>query len=98
MRRPSISGIGDCMRLSGLDYRKLDKEDVELINRVFEQFVQCLVSWNLTDNETPVPATREGIELQDDVFILYIVLAWVRTLTGQGTDPGEIPMVPPSGG
>lgn len=96
MRRPSVAGMGDTMRLSNINYKALIAEDVELINRIFGYFTESLVSWNLEKKGIPVSPTQEGIESLEDVFVLIIILVWVKTLTGQGVDPSTIPMTNPS--
>jgi len=66
----------------------------------------CLVSWNLTDDGKPVPATAEGLLDQEFEFVLAIAMAWMNGVAGvspplqDGSRSGEpsleasLPMAP----
>ena len=54
------------------------KEDID---NTFSAFAECLVSWNLEDdNDNPVPATREGLYSQDFDFIMGVIAAWGKAV------------------
>lgn len=60
---------------------KPDAEDVDSVTTLFEGFAEALLSWNLEDDDgKPVPATLEGLWLQDVDFGLEIIFAWVNAI------------------
>ena len=69
----------------------------ENVKRQFELFAECLVSWNLDDeNDEAVPCTYEGLASQELDFIQAIMGAWMREIASvnaplaEGSSSGEI--------
>lgn len=66
----------------------------EVTEQIFDMFANCLLSWNLEDeNDEPVPATLAGINSQDADFVMAMISAWIDTVTGV---PDETPLPGPS--
>jgi hypothetical protein len=60
-----------------------EAEDANSMEAAFGMFDDCLLSWNLLDDDDqPVPANQAGIDTQDVDFIMAIVTAWMETITG----------------
>lgn len=51
---------------------------------------EILVSWNVTKDGEPLPATGEGVMATDGAFAIALIEAWVKGMTGI-TDPLETP-------
>lgn len=73
---------------------KLDKDDTEQTNGMFELFSNALVRWNLEDeNEAgetvPVPANLDGLMAQDTEFAMSIVTAWSEAIAGVSAPLGS---------
>lgn len=65
------------------------KGAMELVDGLFETFAKHLVGWNLEEeDDSPVPATIEGVRSQDPEFILELVGAWLEAIGGV-SDPKE---------
>lgn len=82
--------------------------------KLVDGFAGALISWNLdqpvldengeeTDDDEPVPATREGILGQDFGFALEVIQAWMGAIgdvagplgqTSNGGKPSEAPPLP----
>lgn len=57
-------------------------EETGLTAEVIEQFAAAaLVSWNLEDDDGPVPATAEGLMGQDVGFVGALIRNWQEVLT-----------------
>lgn len=55
--------------------------DVDGIDRLFSAFAECLVSWNLEDdNDNPVPPTKDGLYSQNFEFIMEVITAWGKAV------------------
>lgn len=67
--------------------RLTDSEDDSSMDEIASMFVDALVSWNLEDEDGPVPTSAGAVEDQDFDFIMKIVHAWMDTMTGV---PGEL--------
>lgn len=50
--------------------------------RLLDTFAEQLVSWNLTRNGEPVPATRAGLGSLDLLFAMQLIMAWLSS-TGE---------------
>lgn len=60
----------------------LKPEDAKVVADLFARFAQVLVSWNvLADDDSPVPATAEGIGSLDFDFVMQIITAWFVSVT-----------------
>lgn len=58
-------------------------------------FADVLISWNVeNDDDTPVPATYEGMKAQELPLILRMVEAWIGAVAG----PPAAPLAQPSSG
>jgi hypothetical protein len=70
----------------GISLNSLTNEDIEKIGKLrqlFDAFGDSLVSWNVgSDDDTPVPATREGVYSQDIDFIMTVITAWAEAVGG----------------
>lgn len=53
-------------------------EEVKAVRERFAMIAEYLVSWNLTENGVPVPATFEGMLDQEPAFIGRIFEAWQK--------------------
>lgn len=77
--------------------------------KVIEVFVGAMLSWNLEDDDDqPVPVSVDGVLTQDPDFMMGIITAWTKAISGVA-DPlgagstsgapspeGSIPMEPVS--
>lgn len=75
-------GFADFGRLAELRTRAMTSDDRALVARMFDEFADALVEWNLTEDGEPVPATRQGVRDQDAEFMTTVVLAWITALIG----------------
>lgn len=70
----------------GISVTSLSAEDLEKVGKLrelFDSFADSLVSWNVElEDDTPVPATREGVYSQDIDFILEVIAAWAEAVGG----------------
>ncbi|CAM5718046.1 hypothetical protein [Streptomyces fumanus] len=74
----------------------MDGGDGEDSAATVKRFVTHLVSWNLEDEDGPIPATEEGVNRVDHDLVLAINNSWIKTLMGVAdTDP--LPDNSPSG-
>jgi|SRR5712664_3947717 len=64
---------------------------VAAANELFAAFAERLVSWNLEDDGTPVPATLEGVTDQDMDFMIGLVMTWMDEVASV-----DIPLPQPS--
>jgi hypothetical protein len=64
------------------------KVDIKFMKKLFQSFAeQSLRSWNLeNDDDTPIPATLEGLLSQDFEFVFEIIDAWMDTMVGVTED------------
>ena len=54
--------------------------ETEQATIIFKKFAGALVSWNLEDENGPVPATYEGVVDQELVFVNTIIQAWMEAI------------------
>lgn len=87
---------GLIVRLKSISFGKVrqlirltDSEDDSSMDEIAKMFLASLVSWNLEDEDGPVPTTIEAVEEQDFDFIMKIVHAWLDTMTGTGEELGK---------
>lgn len=58
-------------------------DNIAALESMCEQFAECLVAWNLEDEDgAPVPATLDSVMDQDAGFILRLVLEWIEAVMG----------------
>jgi hypothetical protein len=59
------------------------EQDAEKAAEIFEVFGKCLVDWNVSRPDgTNVPASYEGVQEQDLDFLMAIMAAWVKAISG----------------
>lgn len=57
---------------------------------VVEVLAGAMLSWNLDDDfDQPVPVTVDGILTQDPDFIMAIITAWTKAISGVAAPLGE---------
>ena len=82
----NLLGMVDLTQISTRGFRP---EDITSINDLFELFSNCLVSWNLEQEDgTPVPCTLAGLRDQDMDFALELIMAW---MDGVVSTPAPLP-------
>lgn len=60
-----------------------DPMDMSAVKSMVGMIADAMVSWNLEDDDdTPVPATTEGLLDQDIDFLMQIVTAWTEAIAG----------------
>jgi hypothetical protein len=72
--------------LEGSKPSELTEEQAGLLAHLFDLFAEHLISWNLEDededgNRTPVPATAEGVDSQEAVFVQEMTSYWQQACT-----------------
>ncbi len=91
---PPLGFLENAMKMAPLAGKRTDQltpEEMELVLGVFGGFSEHLVSWNLeNDDDTPVPASFEGVRAQDTGFVMEIVQAWLEH-AGEVAPPLEQP-------
>lgn len=79
--------LGQMLDLSSSEgVGKVNKDDAEQTNGMFDLFISALVSWNLEEenpdgSDSPVPATLEGLRAQDTEFAMALVNAWAEAIS-----------------
>lgn len=83
-------------------------EDISKLRKFCEAMAECIVEWNLEDEDgTPIPCTKGNLLAQDLEFLMPLAAGWMqaidtgpddRELTGESTSELELPdvMLPPS--
>lgn len=67
-----------------------DEDSDDSLDEVFNELLDNLVSWNLeTEDGTPVPLTKEGLEDQETDFIMALIDAWIAKMTKPSADLGK---------
>lgn len=100
-RRLSMDAYREVMSLSSLDPERIavDDDAFDEFRRPFEIFADCLISWNLQEEDEngevrDVPPTLDAI-LADIVWIMPVIKAWLKALMevppelGKGSPSGE---------
>lgn len=86
-----------------IDEENPTAEDIKAIRAKFEMIADYLVSWNLTENGVPVPATVEGVMRQEPDFVGQIFAAWQTAQVGvsgplprasNSTPPPDLSLIP----
>lgn len=77
-------------RLAEMQDGSAKPEDMEKVDELLRGFADCLIDWNLQDEDgMPVPATLDGIYSQDVDFVLQIVFAWIEAIAGVSVPLGQ---------
>jgi hypothetical protein len=74
VRPAPIGHVLDLMTLS----KKIGDDDPAAVRDLLQRLASCLHSWNLEDDDGPVPATYEGLTGQDMDLVMKILTGWVR--------------------
>lgn len=70
-------------------------KDLKVVVTLLTEFSKILVGWNVeNDDDTPVPATYEGLKSQELTFIMAVISAWT---TAMAKAPPPLPGASPSG-
>ena len=78
-----LVSVEELLKITGLALQMTTKPDDKQVAELFGWFGKRLVSWNLEDEDgKPVPATLNGLLAQEMGFVLKIIQAWVRAITG----------------
>lgn len=92
---PPLGFLEKAMKMAPLAGKRADQltpEQLGLVSEFFGGFAEHLVEWNLeADDDTPIPATAEGLQSQDLGFVMRIVQAWL-----EGVQSAGIPLPQPS--
>jgi hypothetical protein len=71
---------------------------VEIADRLFAEFAERLISWNLEEDDgTPVLPTLAGVQDQDQGFMLGLIGTWIGAVTSvdiplpEGSANGQSP-------
>lgn len=83
LKSVSFGKVRKLMRLTS------DDGDDSMMDEIAAMFQDALVSWNLEDEEGPVPTTVEAVENQDFDFVMKIVHAWLDRMTGPSEELGK---------
>lgn len=76
-RSASAGMVFDVSRLTDLE------PTPDTVEEMFEKFAGVLVSWNLENDEgEPIPATVESLMDEDFDFVMQLIHAWIRAVTG----------------
>jgi len=100
---PPLGFLEQAMQMGALVGRPADDlspDEIELLHGLFTGFAGYLVSWNLEEDDgTPVPATLEGLRVQDLAFVFSIIDAWLDSIgevagpLGQSSNAGSPSLV-----
>ncbi len=75
-----------------------NSEDANETEKLLQFFARHLISWNLEDENGPVPATLEGVKDNDLSMSVFIMEAWTAALTEvpakteKKSSDGELPL------
>ena len=100
---PTIHTIDDIpgedgliIRMQGISFGKvrrvtklLDDEGDGALEEIGKLVISKLVSWNLEDQDGPVPTTVEALDELDFSLVLKLVNAWLDCMTGVGDELGK---------
>lgn len=82
MRATKLGTIFEAQGLMDIDPANLRPEDAEKGVRLIEIVADHLVSWNIEDDDgTQVPASLEGLKLQEMPMIGLIFAEWQKAMT-----------------
>lgn len=80
----------DLSNMAQLAEQKDEAAAVEATLTLFKSFADCLVTWNLEDeNDKPVPATFEGLKTLDVEAAMYIIQSWMTAIGGVSAPLGS---------
>jgi len=84
---------GLIVRMKGIRVGKLRRlisnDSDDNVGEVLDLLLEGLVSWNLEDENGPVPMTLEGLESQELPMITAIVDSWTDKVTGVSDELGK---------
>lgn len=70
-------------KFAGKRAEELSPEELDEVMTLFSGFAEHLVSWNLeNDDDTPVPATLDGLQAQELPFVFDLISAWMDASGG----------------
>ncbi len=72
--------VSEAAELAHVDPGNITDADQAKIDRLIGSFADALVEWNLIRDGEPVPATRQGVESLDLLFVMQLVGAWLAGL------------------
>lgn len=95
-RAVTVDELRDILALTaGLDGKDPGAAPAKQADELFTRFAGVLVSWNvITDDDKPVPATREGLGTLEFPFIMSVIKTWIMEMSEA---PGPLPGSSPSG-
>jgi hypothetical protein len=76
----------------------INQKDWKNLQKALDQFALHLVSWNYRSAEYPkgLPATRNGVDKADLVFVFQVYMVWLRVIIDQSVyadfETDDIPM------
>lgn len=86
--RIQATSMGNILMLSELDSispTRMTAGDLQNLRATFEVVAGCIVEWNLSEDDEPVPSDVDGLMAQDSEFVMTIIKAWVRAMTSVAT-------------
>jgi len=91
-RSVPIGTILDVMRAAGSKLRggKPTVEDMESVDKLFDNFGGALIEWNLEHPKTgePVDPTPAGVRTLDFDFVTVLAMEWVNAVVGAAAPLG----------
>jgi hypothetical protein len=88
-RSTTIDNFMDISNLTELSPGALfTDEDRDKLDKLREAFAECLVDWNLEEDDgSPIPATLEGLRSLDYDLVVSITRAWMDAVAS--VSPGK---------
>lgn len=95
MKRHTLDGVRAAFKaltiqIGDLRAGKLTAKQWKIIDRALIQFAHHLVSWNLTVNGVPVPASIEGVRTVDIIFVMQLYMVWLRLMIEAAAQQAEL--------
>lgn len=95
MKRHTIEGVRAAFKaltiqIGDLREGKLTQKQWKTIETALTQFASHLVSWNLTIDGVPVPASRAGVRSVDIVFVMQLYIVWLKLLLEAAAQQAEL--------
>lgn len=78
----SLGTLTDLVKLAEQAKDRTSAEALAAFGELVDGFGKALRSWNLEDDDGPVPATVDGLVAQDADFAMEIILAWMEAIAG----------------
>lgn len=86
VKSTSMGNILEMAELDNINPQKMTRDDIQKIRFIFSILADCMISWNLDEDGSPVGHDLDGLMSQDPEFVMTIIKAWSRALTSV-TDP-----------